>query len=179
MGPQRKKEMELGPSLHWGQEFRTAGSKVLQHKQRRTCWQIPPELTSGLSCVPGGVWIWEGSSVQLLSCKKESVSGKINKQPPGNGQLCCCWDIPSVWYCFCLGLPSPAPAWHPATKWKKHFVLSSVVRQGKEMSSIWHVWPKICIRLMWVVDTASPEMHTCSFPEEAAGTSSKNFLFYH
>lgn len=152
--------------------------KELQHQRRRTCWQIPSELTSGLGCIPGGVCVWEGSSIQLLrNCEKESVSGKMNKQPPGNRQLCCCWATPSVWYCFYLGLPSPAPAWHPAMKWKKHFVFSFAVRQGKERPSSWHVhMPKTCICLMWVVDTALPEVHTCSIPEQALGTSGNNFL---
>lgn len=64
-----------------------------------------------------------------------------------------CWTIPSVWYCFCLGLLSPALAWHPAMKWKKHFVLSSAVSQGKQRPSSWHVCtPKTCTCLMGVVD---------------------------
>lgn len=82
--------------------------------------------------MPGGAWVWEGSRVQLLgSCERESVSRKLKKQPSSNGQLCCCWDISSVWCCFCPGFPSLALTWHPAKKWEKHLVLSSAVRQGK------------------------------------------------
>lgn len=45
--------------------------------------------TSG--CIPSGVSEWEGGSVQLLrSWEKESVPGKMNKQPPGDGQVCFC-----------------------------------------------------------------------------------------
>lgn len=153
--------------------------KELQHRWIRMCWLIPPELLSGLGCIPGGVWVWEGSRVQLLrSSEKKFLEKWTNNLLAMDSCVAAgCWTIPSVWYCFCLGLLSPALAWHPAMKWKNHFVLSSAVRQGKKRPSSWHVCtPKTCTCLMGVVDRASPEVLTCSVPEQSLGTSSKNFL---
>lgn len=171
MGLQKKKGMELGLSQHWGRGSR-AGSGRTSAQAEKDMFTASSWTHLWLRLSSCGVWGWEDSSV----CEKESVPGKTNKKPPGDGPFRCCWAIPSAWYCFCLGLPARAPAWHPTMARKEHFVLSSAVRQRKARLSRWHVcMPKACVCLMWVVGTASPEVHTCSVPEQALGTLSKNF----
>lgn len=141
MGLQKKKEMELGPSQHWGPGFR-AGSGRTSAQAEKDMFTASPWTHLWLRLYSCGVWGWEDTSV----CEKESVPGKTNKQPLGDGRFRCCWTIPSARHCFCLGLPARAPAWHPTMARGEHFVLSSAVRQGKARPSRWHVCtPKACM----------------------------------
>lgn len=150
--------------------------KDLQHRQIRTCCQMLPELTTGLGCIPDRVGVCDGSIIQVLrSCGKESDSGKMNKQPSGNRQWCCCWAIPSGWYCFCLGLLTCSDLVPCYGMKKKHFPLSSTVRQGKES---WEFGMFVCLRptIFWHKWWTQHHLHTCSIPEWALKTLSKNFL---
>lgn len=116
---------------------------------------------------------WRCGTLRNFLSGRNNVSGKINKQPPGDWQACCC--IPSVLHCICLGLPALlGPGNLLGYKTTLYAVLCCQTRQGRLSSQ--HVpMPKTYRGLMGLVDRASPEVHTCSILEQALGTLSKNF----
>ena len=169
MGLQRKREMESGVSLHWGQKFRAGVERtsarmekdVLTDSSRAHDWL---RLYSWWNLSRGG------SSTQLLWKNEQATPWQ--------------WTVTLLLghrFFMTLPLPWPSLTCSGLASWceikKKCFVLSSAVRQGKEKQRSWCVhMPETCICLMWVVDTASAEGHTCSIPEQALGTSSKTVL---